>query len=144
MKSMNVGYMQPKLVKRYTLQVACGKIKPKAGDPKIWFDSIESAAQVLGTKNQDLLRIIDQRKPRSLDQLAEFSGRSKGNLSRTLKKLEFYGIVEFEQEGRRKVPIAKAVNFNFIDGKNIFIRQPVERMDPEEDCLEPNLASAVG
>lgn len=143
MKSMNVGYMPPKRVELYTMQVACGKIKPKAGDPKIWFDSIESATQVLGTKNQELLSLIDRNKPRSLDQLAEFSGRSKGNLSRTLKKLAFYGIVEFKQEGRRKVPIAKAVNFNFIDGKNIFKRQPVKRREPEGDCPESILEPAV-
>lgn len=143
MKTMNVGYMPPKLVKEYTLQVACGNIKPKAGDPKIWFDSIESAAQVLGTKNQELLLLIYRNKPKSFDQLAEFSGRSKGNLSRTLKKLAFYGIVEFKQEGRRKVPIAKAVNFNFIDGKDVFKRQPVLKQELKEDCPGSNLAPAM-
>jgi predicted transcriptional regulator len=143
MKTMNIGYMPPKLAKQYTLQIACGKIKPKAGDPKIWFDSIESAAQVLGTKNQELLRLIDTKKPRSLEELAKFSGRKKGNLSRTLKKLAFYGIVEFKQDGRRKVPTAKAVNFNFIDGKTVFKRQPVLKKESMEDCPGSNLVPAM-
>jgi len=35
-----------------------GEIKPGKDQPKIWFDSLESMAQVLSTKNRELLKTI--------------------------------------------------------------------------------------
>ena len=73
--------------KRYTIGIARGQIKPKKSDPKIWFDTIETCMQVLSTHNLNLLKLIDEKKPESVEELARISGRQKGNLSRTLKKI---------------------------------------------------------
>ena len=44
--------------------------------------------------------MIGREKPGSVTELAELSGRSKSNLSRTLKTMSRYGLVEL-QEGER-------------------------------------------
>ena len=67
----------------------------------VWFASIESFAKVLSWRNRDLLALIAGReKPASLTELAELAGRNKSNLSRTLKTMSRYGLVELK-EGRR-------------------------------------------
>ena len=66
----------------------------------MWFTSIESFAKVLSQRNRELLAMIGREKPGSVTELAELSGRSKSNLSRTLKTMSRYGLVEL-QEGAR-------------------------------------------
>ena len=58
-------------------QIAKGKIKPSPNAPKIWFDSLESMAQVLSSQNRALLRLIREHNPQSLTELARVSGRKK-------------------------------------------------------------------
>jgi len=45
-------------LKARVMAIAKGELKPKLTDPKVWFSSIESLAQVLSTKNKLLLEII--------------------------------------------------------------------------------------
>ena len=66
----------------------------------MWFTSIESFAKVLSQRNRELLAMIGREKPGSVTELAEISGRSKSNLSRTLKTMSRYGLVELK-EGER-------------------------------------------
>ena len=58
------------------------------------------ADYVLSERNRELLAMIAREKPDSLTELAEFAGRSTSNLSRTLKTMARYGLVELEA-GRR-------------------------------------------
>ncbi len=78
----------------------------------IWFNSIESFAQILSTRNTELLKLIKEKQPETMTQLAFASGRELGNLSRTLKKMEKYGIVELIREKRSIKPIVKWTSFN--------------------------------
>lgn len=48
-----------------TISIAKGEYKPKADEPKVWFESIKSLAQILSNENQDLLKIIDEKHPRT-------------------------------------------------------------------------------
>jgi predicted transcriptional regulator len=61
-------------------------------------------AQVLSTKNRLLLEIILENQPESITKLAELSHRHKGNLSRTLRTMERYGIVELRKQSNNFVP----------------------------------------
>ncbi|MBW2562093.1 MAG: MarR family transcriptional regulator [Deltaproteobacteria bacterium] len=92
------------------------EIKPSEDQPKIWFDSLESMAQVLSTKNRELLKTIKDEKPKSLKELADASGRKVSNLSRTLKKMENYGIVVLEKENRTIRPHVCVENFRAVFG----------------------------
>ena len=117
-KTLKVGVMSYENFKKYTMAIASGRYKPKPNEPKIWFASIETMSQVLSTKNIELLKLIEIRKPQSIKDLAEMSGRRVSNLSRTLKTFCKYGIVELIENKRTKVPVAKATNFIIEYGKN--------------------------
>lgn len=97
--------------KERTINIAKGVYKPKKDEPKIWFESIKSMAQILSNENQELLKIILEKHPQSLKELEELTGRAKSNLSRTLKTLERYGIVELQKKNNALVPEVKATNF---------------------------------
>lgn len=111
-KTLNIGIASFEHYKVRALAIARGAYKPSKDDPKIWFSSIESLAQVLSTKNQNLLELIANEKPASITALAELSGREKSNLSRTLKTMAQYGLVELQKgEGRELVPYAPYGHF---------------------------------
>ena len=95
---LRVGIAPYEKIKERTLAIARGEYKPLPSDPKIWFSSIESLAQVLSTRNKLLLELIAQAKPESMTELAELSGRHKSNLSRTLKTMEHYGLVKLTRK----------------------------------------------
>ena len=85
---LRVGIAPYEKIKERTLAIARGEYKPLPSEPKIWFSSMESLAQILSTRNKLLLEIISQTKPQSMTELAQLSGRHKSNLSRTLKTME--------------------------------------------------------
>lgn len=111
-KTLTIGIASFKNFKARTLAIARGEYKSNKHDPKVWFSSIESLAQVLSTKNQMLLELIATAKPSSITELSELSGREKSNLSRTLKTMANYGLVELRQgEGRELIPSAPYSHF---------------------------------
>ena len=112
METMKLGIMNRKDFRQYTIDIAKGKIKPAANAPKVWFDSLESMAQVLSAPNRELLKLIKLHKPQSLTELAELSGRKKESLSRTLRKMSSYGIVRLEQ-GKRRATIPHVIADTF-------------------------------
>jgi predicted transcriptional regulator len=79
--------------------------------PSVWFPSTSSLAAVLSDENRALLRIIESTKPGSLAKLAELTGRKPSNLSRTLKTLASYGLVDIQRSKGLLVPVAKATEF---------------------------------
>lgn len=70
-----------------------------------------SLAAVLSDDNRALLRTIHDRHPRSLTELAEFTGRKVPNLSRTLKMMAGYGLVKLNRNMREIEPVALATEF---------------------------------
>ena len=100
MKTLQIGSAGYERRKARTMAIARGEHKPVKGEPKVWFTSIESFAKVLSGRNRELLATIARQKPRSLAELAELSGRNKSNLSRTLKTMSRYGLVELEKGER--------------------------------------------
>jgi predicted transcriptional regulator len=105
MKTLKIGIASHEQFKARTVAIAKGEYKPQPDEPKIWFTSIESFAQLLSAKNRALLELIAQTQPGSLQELADKTGRAKSNLSRTLKTMERYGLVQFEEgHGRNLAP----------------------------------------
>ena len=117
-KKIKIGVMSREAYKKRTIAIARGDYKPKRGEPKVWFESVQSMAQVLSSENQDLLRIINECKPESLKELELVSGRKRSNLSRTLKTLSRYGIVDLVKQERKVKPVVKATDFNVEFGLN--------------------------
>ena len=96
MKTLRIGIAGYDRMKARTMAIARGEHKPTKGEPMVWFTSIESFAKVLSGRNRGLLALIAREKPASLTELAELAGRNKSNLSRTLKTMARYGLVELK------------------------------------------------
>lgn len=81
--------------------------------PTIWFASWRQLAGVLSDENRALLRLIRDRQPGTLQELAELSGRAASNLSRTLRNLEQHGLVRVHRspDTRAVRPEALATDF---------------------------------
>jgi predicted transcriptional regulator len=110
-KTLKVGIISQEDYKKRTIAIARGEYKPKRGEPRIWFPSLQSLAQVLSSENQELLRIIQEHKPRSLKELVAVTGRKPGNLSRTLRTMSNYGIIDLVKQDKAVKPIVKATDF---------------------------------
>lgn len=117
-KVLTIGIMSRDDYRRRTIAIAGGRSEAGKNDPKIWFESIRSLAQVLSPENQKLLRIILQHKPQSLVDLERLSHRKKSNLSRTLRTLESCGIVALPRHGGRLAPKVLATDFRLEFGLN--------------------------
>lgn len=113
-KRINIGIMPEDKIRERMLSIARGEYKPKPSDPKIWFTSMRSLAEVLSDENRALLKIIQKSQPESISGLAELTGRKQSNLSRTLKTMSQYGLVEMVRENRQVKPIVKATEFQIL------------------------------
>ena len=114
MKAIVIGIMPQEKIRERILAIARGDYKPKPSEPKVWFTSMKSLAEVLSDDNRALLHVITEIKPESISALAEVTGRKPGNLSRTLKTMSNYGIVELKRERNHVRPVAKATEFRII------------------------------
>lgn len=114
MKTIVVGILSQEKIRERMLSIACGDYKPKSTDPKIWFTSMRSLAEVLSDDNRALLKVIRDSKPESISSLADITGRKPGNLSRTLKTMSNYGFVEMKRENRHVRPIVKGTDFRIV------------------------------
>jgi predicted transcriptional regulator len=114
MKTIVVGILPQEKIRERMLSIARGDYKPKTTDPKIWFTSMRSLAEVLSDDNRALLKVIQDSKPQSISSLADITGRKPGNLSRTLKTMSNYGFVEMKRENRHVRPIAKGTDFRIV------------------------------
>src|SRR4051794_230272 len=102
-------------MKRYKIQdltsleremraVSRGERSAPADAAKPSFNSVEALVRLLTPANRRLLAVIRDRKPRSVAELAEITGRAQPNLTRTLAKLEAAGFIRTKLVGRRKAP----------------------------------------
>ncbi len=111
MKKVVIGIMSQDNIRKRVLAIARGEYRPKRNEPKIWFPSMKSIAEVLSDNNRALLNMIVEIQPESLTELAVAAGRQPGNLSRTLKTMEHYGFVELKREKKSVKPIVKVTEF---------------------------------
>ena len=123
-KVMNVGIISREDYAKRTIAIAKGIYKPRKDEPSIWFESLKSMSQVLSSDNQNLLKVIIEHKPSSLAELEKLSDRKKSNLSRTLKTLEKYGIVELPKKAGKLVPKVMATDFKVEFG--LHFSKPVQ------------------
>jgi predicted transcriptional regulator len=100
--------------------VARGERPAPADAAKPSFNSVDAVVRLLTPENRALLAIIRDRKPQSVAELAQMSGRAQPNLTRTLAKLESAGFITMKAVGRRKAP-------------SVAIKKIVVEIDPYSD-----------
>ena len=103
MTTLNVGIASYDRMKARTMAIARGEHEPVKGEPAVWFTSVESFAKVLSQRNRELLALIAREEPASLTELAALAGRNKSNLSRTLKTMSRYGLVDLKKGERGRL-----------------------------------------
>lgn len=103
MTTLRVGIASYEDMKARTMAVARGELQVSPDEPKVWFTSTESFAKVLSAGNRELLRLIAEQAPGSLDELVRLTGKAKSNLSRTLKTMAGYGLVRLERGERGRI-----------------------------------------
>ena len=86
-----------------TMAVAHDERRVLPDELKVWFTSTESFAKVLSAGNRALLRVVAERAPGSLDELARITRKAESNLSRTLRTMEGYGLVRLERGERGRI-----------------------------------------
>jgi predicted transcriptional regulator len=91
---------------------------PDAAKPS--FNSVEAVVRLLTPDNRRLLALIRDRKPQSVAELVEITGRAQPNLTRTLAKLEAAGFIRMKTVGRRKAP-------------SVAVKRIVVKIDPYSD-----------
>lgn len=103
MTTLKVGIASYEEMKARTIAIARGERRVERGEPRVWFSSTESFAKILSARNRELLHLIADKTPESLEELAQITGRAKSNLSRTLRTMEHYGLVHLVRAERGRV-----------------------------------------
>lgn len=87
--------------------------QPEADAPRrLSFETTDQLAQVFTPRAIDLLQVIARDEPASIRAAARLVDRDIKQVSENLERLDEYGIVEFEDEGRAKRPV---VEYDEID-----------------------------
>ena len=84
MKAMVIGIMPQEKIRERVLAIARGEHQPKAGEPKVWFTSMKSLAEILSDDNRALLKVTTETRPPSMSALGKAAGRAVRNRSCTL------------------------------------------------------------
>ena len=114
METLAIGVMSPERMRERIAARISGAYKPAPGEPKIWFASMQSLAEMLSDENRALLRVIADTKPDSISALAKTTGRKPSELLRTLRRMSNCGVVELERGRSHLRPVAKAVEFRIV------------------------------
>ncbi len=111
-KTLRIGIASLDQMRDRTIAIARGTHRRAPDEPKVWFRTIESLAKVLSEGNREVLAAIAAEHPQSIEELAKLTGRKKSNLSRTLRTMEGYGIVQLDRGPRGRIaPLVKHRDF---------------------------------
>lgn len=105
MKKLIIGVASTTFIRQYTMDIASGRIKPKETDPKIWVSSVESVGRLLNAENLAMINIIRTQHPSTISDLAKLMNREQSNVSRTLKRMAEFHIVDLEETHGKKMPV---------------------------------------
>lgn len=82
--------------------------------PTVWFESWRQLASLLSDENRALLHLMQEKQPRTVLELAKWSGRAASNLSRTLRQLERYGLVKMHRSSATRAVRPEALATEFL------------------------------
>ena len=89
--------------------------RKKIADESLSVGNFEDLARALTLKKRELLRIIKEKKPASIYELAKMANRSQENVFNDIKFLEELGLVETVKETNGRERIKPYVNFDVLE-----------------------------
>ncbi|MDX8404092.1 MAG: hypothetical protein R8K54_06760 [Mariprofundaceae bacterium] len=116
MKTARIGVASDQEIRQRVMDIASGRVKPSPQEPKIWVRSVDEFRKLMSEKNMNLLAAIRSQKPKSVSELAQSIDEDQGNLTKRLKMLASFGLVELK-EGERtrgRTALIPKVNFDRI------------------------------
>ncbi len=113
MKTIRIGVASDQEIRSRMLDIAAGRIRPSAQEPKIWVRSVDEFRKLLSEKNMTLLAAIRSQRPKSVSELARNMQEDQGNLTKRLKMLASFGLVELEEGERTRGRIALVPKVSF-------------------------------
>lgn len=98
--------MHKKIIKMFGKMVEEAIRNPESAPDKLVVISLteEEKNRIITPERLRLIRIIKEKKPRSVSELAKLVGRRVDAVSRDLRILEFYDFLELLQSGKQKIP----------------------------------------
>ena len=87
------------------------KVKPEKG---IYFASLSGFRRALTPKRLELLHIIKEKRPSSLQELARISGRNMKNIITDVSLLENLGLIELHRAQKGRKEATPRVGYNRI------------------------------
>ena len=111
MKKLIIGIRPIEEIREMTIAIAKGEYKLEQNSPTVWFPSMKALCEILSDSNRKLLHAIKDENPQSIKELAELTNRQPSNVSRTIKTMSGYGLVEIERKNRNIVPKVKSTEF---------------------------------
>ncbi len=113
MKTIRIGVASDQEIRSRMLDIAAGRIRPSAQEPKIWVRSIDEFRKLLSEKNMNLLAAIRSHRLKSVSELARNMQEDQVNLTKRLKMLASFGLVELEEGERTRGRIALVPKVSF-------------------------------
>lgn len=102
---LHIGIAPKEYIHRRMLDIAKGIRRQGPNEPRVWFTSTEALARVFSKKNMMLIEIIRHSQPESVTELAKRVKSQTTNVLRSLKTLEEFDVIHFEdREGNRRAP----------------------------------------
>ncbi|MBI3563570.1 MAG: hypothetical protein HY079_00065 [Elusimicrobia bacterium] len=77
-----------------------GKARKGAAKAGVFFTSLEAVRALLTDKRMELLRLIREHSPRSINRLASIAGRDFKNVHTDIMLLKRYGLVQLGKHGK--------------------------------------------
>jgi len=116
MKTIRIGVASDQEIRNRMLDIAAGRKNPSAQEAKIWVRSVDEFRKLLSEKNMNLLAAIRFQRPKSVSELARNMQEDQGNLTKRLKMLASFGLVELEkgERTRGRTALVPKVSFDRI------------------------------
>jgi len=102
MKTVRIGVANDQEIRQRVMDIASGRIRATSQEPKIWVRSMDEFRKLLSEKNINLLAAIRLHQPDSVSQLAKQIQEDQGNLTKRLKMLASFGLVELKEGARTR------------------------------------------
>ncbi len=94
----------------FAASLKSGKARKGAAKAGVFFTSLEAVRTLLTDKRMELLHLIREHSPRSINQLASIADRDFKNVHTDIMLLKQYGLVQLARQGKANATSSSALS----------------------------------